>query len=355
MIYCIVVILTLLAQNPGTPPPASNADARGAPTTVPTCEAPVLTEGVIQAPVAEVWRVFTTAEGFKKLGVAQCEIDFCIGGLIRTHYDPNGVLGDEGTIQNEILAYEPPRILSLRIHRPPKGFPFSESTWKRTWSVVTLTDLGDGRTHVRLAGMGYTDDDESRKMREFFEKENAWVMQHLQRQFDPSVPNPAGPAHAEPPFAPITLERVVELPRSEVWQLFATSAGWKQFFDTPARIELRPGGRFEILFDPAAPVGEQGSEGCTVLSLIPAEMLSYTWSAPPKFAHARTRRTWVVVQFSELAAARTRVRIVHQGFAEQAGENPDHSDEWIAVRAYFAAAWNKVLDALKAQEVRGRP
>ena len=313
---------------------------------------PQVTEGIVAAPVCEVWKVFSTAEGFKKLGVAQCALDLCVGGLIRTHYNPEGALGDEGTIQNEILAFEPEHMIAFRIHKPPKQFPFSEETWKKTWSVVTLTDLGD-RTHVRMTGMGYTEAEESQKMRQLFKDGNAWVLRHLQQQFDTTTPANVGPAHAADPLAPIVHERVIELPREDVWRLITPSTGWKQFFDVEANIELRPGGKFEILFDASAPAGQRGSEGCTVLSFLPGEMLSYTWSAPPKFEHARTRPTWVVVQFEELAPERTRVRLEQLGFLEQATENPDHREEWAQVRAYFQRAWAVVLDKMKEQEHGG--
>jgi hypothetical protein len=79
-------------------------------------------------------------------------------------------------------------------------------------------------------------------------------------------------------------------------------------------------------------------------------MLSFDWNAPPKFEHARSKRTWVVIHLEELAPARTRVRIDHLGFVEQAAENGEHRAEWEEVRGYFQQAWNKVLDAVKARE-----
>jgi uncharacterized protein YndB with AHSA1/START domain len=311
---------------------------------------PNVVEAIVKAPPVEIWRVFATAEGFKKLGVAQCEMDFRVGGLIKTHYDPRGTIGDEGTIHNEILSYEPGRMVSIRIHKPPKGFPFREETWKGTWSVITLTDLGDGRTNVRITGMGYTDTDESRKMRDFFRTGNRWVMAALKKQFDASEAGPKGPPHPPSSLATIVHERVIELPKAEVWSLISTSAGWKKFFDVDANIELTPGGRWEILFGKDAPAGKRGSEGCVVLSYLPERMLSYTWNAPPKLAHAREKRTWVVVELSDVAAARTSVRLEHLGFEEQAAANPEHAKEWEEARAYFDQAWPKVLDALKAQE-----
>jgi len=296
--------------------------------------------------------VFTTAEGFKKLGVASCEMDFRVGGVIRSHYSPKGELGDEGTIHNEIISYEPERMASFRIQKPPKGFPFSEATWKQTWSVVTLTDLGDGRTHLRMTGMGYPKTEEGEKMRTFFEEGNGYVLKKLQNSFDSDSPKPTGPAHATNPLAPITLERIVELPRSEVWKMYTTNDGWKQIFGINSTIELRPGGKFELEFSSVPPVGQRGSEGCTVLSFVPEQMVSYTWSAPPKFAHARAQHTWVVVHFDELTPTRTRIRLDQLGFAEKAAEFPDHREEWEKVRAYFQNAWGKVLDAIKAKETK---
>ncbi|HEY7337256.1 MAG TPA: SRPBCC domain-containing protein [Bryobacteraceae bacterium] len=129
-------------------------------------------EATLNAPVAEVWKVWTSGEGYKSVGVALADVDFRIGGLIRSRYSAAGALGDEETIENRILAYEPQRMIAIRIERPPKSFPFREA-WKSTWTVVTLSDLGNNRTHIRVASMGYGTDEESVAMRRFFESGNA--------------------------------------------------------------------------------------------------------------------------------------------------------------------------------------
>jgi uncharacterized protein YndB with AHSA1/START domain len=140
-------------------------------------------EGTIQAPIAAVWSVWTSGEGYKAVGVAQADIDFRIGGLIRSQYKTTGVLGDDETIENQILAYEPMRMIAIRIARPPKSFPFREA-WKKTWTVVTLTDLGNDRTHIRVASMGFGTDPESISMRRFFEAGNATTLKTLQAHFE---------------------------------------------------------------------------------------------------------------------------------------------------------------------------
>lgn len=141
-----------------------------------------INEGVVDAPPSEVWKTWSTVEGFKKLGVAKVDIDFRIGGLIRSRYGADGELGDEETIHNRILAFEPERMLALEIARTPKSFPFKEA-WKGTWTVLTLTPLDGGRTHVRVASLGYRDDEESRRMRAFFERGNQSEIEMLQKHF----------------------------------------------------------------------------------------------------------------------------------------------------------------------------
>jgi uncharacterized protein YndB with AHSA1/START domain len=144
---------------------------------------PQITEGFVNAPVAEVWRIFTTAEGFKATGVAQADVDLRIGGAIRSHYDPKGSLGDPGTIVNEILAYEPERMLTIRIKQAPAGFPY-RSAMESTWTVIYFTPSGD-MTHLRIVGLGYKDDAESQAMRAFFAKGNRQTLDHIAKPYWP--------------------------------------------------------------------------------------------------------------------------------------------------------------------------
>lgn len=141
-------------------------------------------EGDIDAPISEVWKVWTSGEGYRALGVAKAEVDLRPGGLIRSHYSESGVIGDENTIVNRILAYEPPRMIAIRIDRPPKKFPFKEA-WKNTWTVITLTEIGPARTHLRVASLGFGTDEESAAMRNFFQRGNAVTIEALQKHFNP--------------------------------------------------------------------------------------------------------------------------------------------------------------------------
>lgn len=156
----------------------------------------------------------------------------------------------------------------------------------------------------------------------------------------------AGVVRAERPPA-IAVERIVNAPVSEVWAKWTTSEGVTSFLESPAKIELRQGGPFEIYFAPDAPEGLRGSEGCTVLSWLPERMLSVTWNAPPKYPGVRNghRHTFVVVWMDAIDPVTTRVRLTHDGWPSEA-EAGALAEEWKGTREYFVKAWPNVLSAL---------
>lgn len=145
---------------------------------------PQVTEGFINAAPAEVWKIFTTSEGYKQTGVAQAEVDLGIGGTIRTHYDAKGRLGDARTIVQEILAYEPERMLATRIKQAPADFAYPDAIGG-TWTVIYLTPAGDNMTQVRIIGLGYTDSAQSVAMRKFFAEGNRWTLDHIAKGYWP--------------------------------------------------------------------------------------------------------------------------------------------------------------------------
>lgn len=145
---------------------------------------PQVTEGFVNAPLTEVWRIFTTSEGLLKTGATQAHVDLRLGGEIRAHYDPKGQLGGPGTLVAQILAYEPERMLAMRITRAPADFPHP-ARLSELWTVLYLTTSGDDMTHVRIAGLGYSDDAESRTLRSFFEKHNRATLDRIAKHYWP--------------------------------------------------------------------------------------------------------------------------------------------------------------------------
>jgi len=142
---------------------------------------------------------------------------------------------------------------------------------------------------------------------------------------------------------PIEVTRIIEAPASEVWAAWTTPEGFDAVFDGAVlhEVELEMGGAYEIHWQPDAPEGERGSEGCEVLSFVPERMLSFSWNAPPTLEAMREERSQVVVMFDPLGPGTTRVTLRQHGFGD--------TDGWRAVRAYFAEAWPWVMDQYAAR------
>jgi len=143
---------------------------------------PISHEGVVEGPLDRVWAAFTTSEGLRAWLAPHAEIDLRVGGLMRTNYNAQGQLGDLQTIENAILSFEPQRMISIKVARPPANFPFPTAI-REMWTVMYFSATGPGQTHVREVTLGFTADPESQKMRAFFTQGNATTISQLQRHF----------------------------------------------------------------------------------------------------------------------------------------------------------------------------
>jgi len=144
---------------------------------------PIETSAIISAPPAKVWDAFTTNEGAKSWMVSQADIQLKIGAIWRTKYGPKGTLGDDGTIFNELLSFDPGRMYSIRIQKPPAGFPFM-NVYRDMWTVVYFEPVEGGKTRVTLRAHGFKDNEESRKFRSFFEVGDKYTLDMLAKHFD---------------------------------------------------------------------------------------------------------------------------------------------------------------------------
>jgi uncharacterized protein YndB with AHSA1/START domain len=143
---------------------------------------PIVSEGVVAAPVDAVWAAWTTSDGLRSWLAPHAEIDLRIGGLMRANYSAQGALGDPQTIENAILSFEPRKMLSIRVATFPKDFPFPNAI-ADMWTVLHFDPVDQGHTRLRVVGLGFRAGEESQKMRAFFERGNATTVEQLQRHF----------------------------------------------------------------------------------------------------------------------------------------------------------------------------
>lgn len=168
---------------------------------------------------------------------------------------------------------------------------------------------------------------------------------------NPDFAPPLGAAAADDVSSrEIVHERLVPAAPSTVWPLWSSREGVTKWLVDEARIDLRPGGLYEVYFMKDAPPGARGSETCRVLSFLPGRMLSFTWNAPPHLDRTRPLHTWVVVELAGEGTA-TRVRVTHTGWSESGLRD---EPQWAETLAYFERAWAKVLDALEAYVRTGK-
>lgn len=144
----------------------------------------VVSEGVVNAPVTAVWAAWTTGDGLRSWVAPHADIDLRLDGLMRTNYNPQGTLGDPGTIANRILAFEPGRLLAIRVAQAPDNFPF-RAIVGQMWTVLHFTPTPEGRTHLRIVGLGFGPGEEEQKMRAFFQQGNDYTLMQLQKHFTP--------------------------------------------------------------------------------------------------------------------------------------------------------------------------
>ena len=132
----------------------------------------------IDASVDEIWTAFTTSKGLQSWVAPLADIDFKVGGKWRANYNADGMLGDDTTIENTILCYDPKRMISLKASVFPKDFEFEEAA-RATWSIVYFSPVSKNKTRVTIVGLGYNDTEQSQKMRGFFETANKYSMDQL--------------------------------------------------------------------------------------------------------------------------------------------------------------------------------
>jgi len=142
----------------------------------------IVVEAIVEAPVAEVYKAWATSAGLESWLAPHADIDLRVGGLMRVTYDPAGKLGDAGTIENRVLAFERDRMLTIQVAKAPDDFPF-RTIVSSMRTVLTFEPASDGRTLVRVVGSGFTADPDSQRMKNFFSRGNAQTLAMLQKRF----------------------------------------------------------------------------------------------------------------------------------------------------------------------------
>lgn len=147
-------------------------------------------EAIINGPMDLVWRLMTTERGMETWLAPQADVDLRVGGLVRTHQDPKGTLGDPQTLVNRVLSLEPGRKFAFRVDRAPQGFPLGPFL-VGTWYDVALDPLPRDRTRVRCVGHGFPPGPAAFAIRPAFDKGTEMALAELEKAVERAQPKRA--------------------------------------------------------------------------------------------------------------------------------------------------------------------
>jgi len=113
---------------------------------------------VVDAPAAEVWKAFTTDEGFQSWAVPVAHITPGNGGMMESALSAAGKIGDPENVRTRILVYLPRRLLVLQNEHVPAGGPIDPVAFNSVRTMIEFQDMGPGHTKVTQTVIGFTDD-----------------------------------------------------------------------------------------------------------------------------------------------------------------------------------------------------
>jgi uncharacterized protein YndB with AHSA1/START domain len=155
--------------------------AAGAPAAAETVSAgDYVHEAILNGPTDLVWRLLTTERGMESWLAPQAEVDLRVGGLVRTHQDPKGTLGDPQTLVNRVLSLDPGKKFAFRVDRAPEGLPFGQLV-VGTWYDVVLDPLSGERTRIRCVGHGFPPGPAAFAIRPAFDKGTEMALAELEK------------------------------------------------------------------------------------------------------------------------------------------------------------------------------
>ena len=148
-------------------------------TALPTfAERAVAGEVVVDAPVAQVWKAWTSSAESNKWFGADSKIELRVGGAYEIYFDADEKIGCNGCT---ILAIQPEKLLSFTWNAPPH---LPEARAQFTHVTVRLEPVGDNQTRVILREDGWGDGGQWDEAYKYFER--AWlqmVLPNLQKHF----------------------------------------------------------------------------------------------------------------------------------------------------------------------------
>lgn len=279
---------------------------------------PLRTEVVVEASLEEVWQAWTTEAGLESWLAPAAEVELRPGGRYATN--AIGKIGEDGTIDLKVLAYEPQQMLAYTTTAPGDEFP-QVAVAGDTWAVVTFRALDDDHTLVQHSALGWRDGDEWDRARAFFTQANRRVLDmlryHFQRRNVPVVTRVDR-------LGSFSRQFETAAPPKVVWEALTTPAGLSAWLGAAPEVDLSFDGSIAYSTSPGSdPIVER------VLAFDPERVLATRLDLPESLepAFGAVEQTWTVTRLEPLDIGGTRVTRTSLGW--QSGK------DWDAARRFF--------------------
>ncbi len=141
-------------------------------------------EVLVEAPVAEVWAAYATAEGWMAWAAPVVEVDLRAGGTIKTNYDAAAKIGDAGTNVLHIVNYVPERLMTLQAELSDRWPEVMKQDAGRLMNVIVFEPQGAERTKILSYGVGYRDSPAYDELMKFFIPANEGLFAKLKASLE---------------------------------------------------------------------------------------------------------------------------------------------------------------------------
>ncbi|NER18640.1 hypothetical protein [Spongiivirga citrea] len=126
----------------------------------------------VGASIDEIWKVFTTKNGWESVFVPLAEVDFKIGGTIKSSYNKNARIGDSTTIVNNIINFVPKKVITLQAELSPHFPEFMKQDAKDFYNIIYFSSIDNATIEVTSYGIGYKNTAKYKALLDFFIKGN---------------------------------------------------------------------------------------------------------------------------------------------------------------------------------------
>ncbi len=280
---------------------------------------PLRHDVVVEAPVAEVWAAWTTKRGLESWLARSVKVELEPGG--RYASNAFGEIGEPGTVEMRVIAFEPERMLALTTSAPADEFP-EVAAAEDTWAVVSLYPIDENSTRVEYTMLGWREGAEWDRARKFFDHADRYLLEMLRRRFAGEHDRLLGDRST---LRTISQSVEVDAPPMVAWEAITESEALGLWLGDVGEVDLRLGGFIRI---------GSGADATyeRIIAYDPGRVLVTQLDVPERLEETMglVEETWTVTRIEPVDGGRTRITRTMLGW----GSGP----KWTPGKLFFEAA-----------------